>query len=562
MSAKREVVKIFESMGMKNVENYLEVPVHPEFGDLAFACFELAKIERRSPKEVAEGLVKKIKLPKNSLISKIEAKTGYVNFFFDYKKISGMLLKEILAKKEEYGQSDIGKGKRILVEFAHPNTHKGLHIGHFRNICLGESLCKLLEFTGHKVFRVNYQGDVGPHIAKALWAFINIHNCKVPKEKEKSKAEWLGELYAETEKRMEDEKVANEVAEINKKLYEGGKEIVKLWKETRKWSLDYFGEIYKELGTRFDRFYFESEVGNKGLKISEDILKKEIAKESEGAIIVDLEKYGLGIFVLVSKDKTPLYPAKDLELAELQFSEFKFDKCIHLVSTEQNLYFKQLFKTLELIKSPVADKKYHLSYELVTLKEGKMASRLGNVVLYKQLRDKVIEKVLEEMKDREMENKEKIAKSVGIGAMKYGMLKVSPEKVIFFDWEEALKLEGNTGPYLQYAYTRCSGILRKSKKWKAVYKVKELTEHEKTLVKNLSRFPQLIEQASNDLRPSHICNYLYELATTFSNFYENCPVMKAEDEQMRNFRLTLVDATRTVLKSSLDLIGIEAVEKM
>jgi len=562
MLAKREVIKIFESMGMKNVENYLEVPTHPDFGDLAFTCFDLAKIEKRSPKEVAEGLVKKIKLPKNSLISKIEAKSGYVNFFFDYEKMAETLLKEILTKKEKYGQSNIGKGKRMLIEFAHPNTHKGLHIGHFRNICLGESLCKLLEFTDYKVFRVNYQGDVGPHIAKALWAFINIYNCKVPKEKEKSKAEWLGELYAETEKRMEDEKVANEVAEINKKLYEGDNEIVKLWKETRKWSLDYFGEIYKELGTRFDRFYFESEVGNKGLKISEDILKKGIAKESEGAIIVDLEKYGLGIFVLVSKDKTPLYPAKDLELAELQFSEFKFDKCIHLVSTEQNLYFKQLFKTLELIKSPVADKKYHLSYELVTLKEGKMASRLGNVVLYKQLRDKVIEKVLEEMKDREMENKEKIAKSVGIGAMKYGMLKVSPEKVIFFDWEEALKLEGNTGPYLQYAYTRCSGILRKSKKWKAVYKVKELTEHEKTLVKILSRFPQLIEQASNDLRPSHICNYLYELATAFSNFYENCPVMKAEDEQMRNFRLTLVDATRTVLKSSLDLIGIEAVEKM
>jgi len=384
----------------------------------------------------------------------------------------------------------------------------------------------------------------------------------VPKEKEKNKAEWLGELYAETEKRMEDEKVANEVAGINKKLYEGDKEIIKLWKGTRKWSLDYFDEIYKELGTKFDRFYFESEVGKKGLKISEDILKKGMAKESEGAIIVDLEKYGLGIFVLVSKDKTPLYPAKDLELAELQFNEFKFDKCIHLVSTEQNLYFKQLFKTLELIKSPVANKKYHLPYELVTLKEGKMASRLGNVVLYKQLRDKVIEKVLEEMKDREMENKEKIAKSVGIGAMKYGMLKVSPEKVIFFDWEEALKLEGNTGPYLQYAYTRCSGILRKSKKWKAVCKVKELTEHEKILVKILSRFSELVEQASNDLRPSHICNYLYELATTFNNFYENCPVLKAEDEQTKNFRLTLVDSTGMVLKNALILIGIEALEKM
>jgi arginyl-tRNA synthetase len=560
MSAKKEVIKVLESIGIKGAENFLEVPVHPEFGDLAFACFEFAKVEKRNPNEIAEGLVKRIKLPKGSFISKIEQRGGYVNFFFDYVKVSEVVLKEVLSKKEEYGRSDIGKGKRILVEFAHPNTHKGLHIGHFRNICLGESLCKLLEFTSHKVFRVNYQGDVGPHIAKALWAFINLYNCKVPKEK--NKAEWLGELYAETEKRMEDEKVAGEVAGINKKLYEGDKEILKLWKETRKWSLDYFDEIYKELGTRFDRFYFESEVGNKGLEISEDIAKRGIAKESEGAIIVNLEKYGLGIFVLVSKDKTPLYPAKDLELAELQFKEFKFDKCIHVVSTEQNLYFKQLFKTLELMKSPAANKKYHLSYELVTLKEGKMASRLGNVVLYKKLRDKMIEKVLEEMKDREMEDKDKIAKSVGIGAMKYGMLKVSPEKVIFFDWEEALRLEGNTGPYLQYAFTRCSGILRKSKKWKSVYKVKELNEHEIALVKSLSRFSQLVEQSSNELKPNHVCNYVYDLATAFNNFYENCPVMKAENEQLKNFRLTLVDATRTVLKTALNLIGIEAVEKM
>lgn len=562
MSAKKEVVKVLESLGIKGAENFLEVPARPEFGDLAFACFEFAKVEKKNPNEIAQGMVKKIKLPKGSFISKVEARGGYVNFFFDYAKVSGVILKEILAKKEKYGQSDMGKGKRILVEFAHPNTHKGLHIGHFRNICLGESLCKLLEFTNHKVFRANYQGDVGPHIAKALWAFINLHGCKLPKEKENSKAEWLGELYAETEKRIEDEKVASEVAEINKKLYEGDKEIEKLWKETRKWSLDYFGEIYKELGTKFDRFYFESEVGEKGLKISEEIAKKGIAKESDGAIIVDLEKYGLGIFVLVSKDKTPLYPAKDLELAELQFKEFKFDRCIHVVSTEQNLYFKQLFKTLELMKSPVADKKYHLSYELVTLKEGKMASRLGNVILYRKLRDEVIEKVLEEMKDREMEDKEKIAKSVGIGAMKYAMLKVSPEKVIFFDREEALKLEGNTGPYLQYAFTRCSGILRKSKKWKAVYKIKELNEHEAVLVKTLSRFSQMIEQSSNELKPNHICNYVYELATAFNNFYEKCSVIKADSEQLRNFRLTLVEATGTVLKIALNLIGIETLEKM
>jgi len=257
-----------------------------------------------------------------------------------------------------------------------------------------------------------------------------------------------------------------------------------------------------------------------------------------------------------------LYPAKDLELAELQLNEFKFDKCIHLVSTEQNLYFKQLFKTLELIKSPAAGKKYHLSYELVTLKEGKMASRLGNVILYKQLRDKAIEKVLEEMKDRKMKDEEKIAKIIGIGAMKYAMLKVSPEKVIFFDWEEALKLDGNTGPYLQYAHTRCKGILEKAGKWKPDFKIEKLTEEEKQLIKTLTRFTEVVEQAARDLRPHYICNYIYELATVLDKFYEFCSVLKAENEKLKNFRLTLVDATRIVLENCFNLTGIEVPEKM
>jgi arginyl-tRNA synthetase len=563
MEIKKEVARVLKSV-LKDVDvgKYLEVPPQPELGDLAFTCFDLAKIKKRNPKDIAVDIVDKIKLPKDSLVDRIEVKGGYVNFFFDWKKISEKILKEILTKKENYGKPTKIEKKKIMIEFAHPNTHKGLHIGHFRNICLGESLCRVLEFSGHKIFRVNYQGDIGPHIAKALWAFVNIYGRKVPKEKEKNKAEWLGELYAETERRMQDEKVANEVAEINKKLYAGDKEIIKLWQETRKWSLDSFDEIYRELGTKFDKLYFESEVGEKGMKIAENALKKGIAKESEGAVIIDLEKYGLGIFVLVSKEKTPLYPAKDLELAELQFSDFKIDKCIHVVSTEQNLYFKQLFKTFELINSPGANKSYHLAYELVTLKEGKMASRLGNVVLYSQLRDKIIEKVLEEMKDRKIKNKEETAKAIGIGAMKYGMLKISPEKVIFFDWQDALKLEGSTGPYLQYAHTRCKGILEKAGKWKPNFKTGKLTEEEKELVKILSRFSETVEQATKDLRPHYICNYAYDLATAFDRFYEFCPVLKAETAEQKNFRLALVQTTKIVLKNAMGLIGMESLEKM
>ena len=559
-----EYVKSFlQRAGLEEIK--LEIPPQPEFGDIAFPCFDLAKKEKKNPKDIAEDIARKIKIPKDSLISKVEAKAGYVNFFYDYPKVSEIILKEILKEKEKFGKPKKIEKKKIMVEFAHPNTHKGFHIGHFRNICLGESFCRILEFSGHKVFRTNYQGDMGPHIAKCLWAFVNLHGSKLPKGVKKTRSEWLGELYAETEKLLQDsldkEKIEEEVRGINKKLYEGDKGILKIWKETREWCLEDLDKIYKELGTRFDKLYFEGQVGKKGMETSKKAVKNQIAKESEGAIIVDLEKYGLGILVLVSKDGTPLYPAKDLELAELEFNDFKIDKCIHVVSTEQNLYFKQLFKVFELINSPAANKSYHLSYELVTLKEGKMASRLGNVVFYTDLRDKVVGKALEQIKNPEIKNKEEIAKAIGISAMKYGMLKIGPEKVLFFDWQDALKLEGDTGPYLQYAHTRCAGILRKAGKWKPSFKAEDLSEQEKILIKTLIRFPEVIEQAVKDFRPHYICNYIFELATVFDKFYEFNPVLKAESKK-KNFRLTLVQATKIVLKNALELLGIEALEKM
>ncbi|HLC39937.1 MAG TPA: arginine--tRNA ligase [archaeon] len=556
----KEVLRLLLSADVKADESKLERPPQKEMGDVAFPCFELAKVQKRNPVEIAVELKKKIKLPKDSMIQRIEVAGPYLNFYYDYQKFVEKVLPNVMRKPK------IERKEKIMIEFAHPNTHKGFHIGHFRNICIGESLCRILEFAGHKVHRVNYQGDIGPHIAKTLWAFVNIYKGKVPKEKEKRKAEWLGQLYAEAEKRIEDEKVADEVAEINKNLYEqDDRKILKVWKETRQWSLDYFAEIYKELGTGFEKYYLESQVEKRGKRISEELVKKGLAKVSEGAIVVDLEKYGLGIFVLLSKDKTPLYPAKDLALVEIQFSDFKVDKCIHVVSTEQNLYFRQLFKTFELMKSPGAGKSYHLAYELVTLKEGKMASRLGNVILYGDLRDKMVGKVLDEMKERKMESKDKesTAKMIAIGAMKYAMLRISPEKLVFFDWEDVLKLEGNTGPYIQYAYTRCSSILKKAGKWKKTYSANErLKDEEKYLVSMLARFSGIVSEAAASMKPHLICNYLYELTTALNNFYEKCPVLKAKNAEQKNFRLTLVDATKEVLKTGMQLIGMEAPERM
>jgi len=565
---KKEIVELLKKSDLikdENIEETLETPPQPEFGDLASKiCFSLSRKLKKSLFDIANEIVKKIKIPKDSLIKKVESKAGYINFFFNYQKITKIVLKTILKEKDSYGHSNIGKKKRIMIEFAHPNTHKGFHIGHLRNISIGESICRILEFTGHKVFRTNYQGDIGPHVAKALWGFINLYKCKAPKE---NKGEWIGEVYTEVNKKFsEDEKVNREILEINNKIYRRDKELVNLWKMTRKWSLKDFEKIYRQLGTKFNKYYFESEVEKRAVEISKELLQKGIAQLSEGAIIIDLSKYNLSTFVLLTSEGNPVYESKDLALAERQFSDFKIGKCVHVVGSEQKLYFQQLFKVFELIGSLGAEKSYHLVYELVNLKTGKMSSRLGSVVLYTQLRDKILGKILKEIEERnpKLSKKEKqnLAEKIAIGALKYGMLSIGCDKVLVFDWEKALMLEGNTGPYLQYAHTRCNGILNKIKGWKENVKNENLTNEEIKLVKKLSDFPNVVEQSLRDYRPHYLCNYAYELATVFSEFYHLCPVLKAEKKELRNFRLSLVKTTKITLKNCLSLLGIDTPEKM
>jgi arginyl-tRNA synthetase len=565
---KQEIIGLLKQSNLlknENIEETLEIPPQPEFGDMASKiCFLLPKKLKKSPNDIANDVMKKIKIPEDSLISKVEAKACYINFFFNYPRIAKIILRTILKEKDSYGNSDVGKKKCIMVEFAHPNTHKGFHIGHLRNISIGESVSRILGFTGHKVIRANYQGDIGPHVAKALWGFINLYKCRAPKEK---KGEWIGEVYTEVNKKFsDDEKVNKKVLEINNKLYSGDKKIIELWKMTRKWSLDDFEKIYRQLGTKFDKYYFESQVEKRAVEISKELLEKGIAQLSEGALIIDLSKYNLSTFVLLTREGNPVYESKDLALAERQFGDFKINRCIHVVGSEQKLYFQQLFKVFELIGSPGAGKSYHLIYELVNLKTGKMSSRLGSVVLYTQLRDKILEKINKEIEERNpklgKKEKQSLAEKIAVGALKYGMLSMGCEKLLIFDWEKAMMLEGNTGPYLQYAHTRCNGILSKVKKWKENFVNENLTCEEEKLIKKLSEFPDVVEQAVRDFRPHYLCNYAYDLATTFSEFYHLCPVLKAENKKLRDFRLTLVKATKITLKNCLTLLGIDTPEKM
>jgi len=560
----KEVVKILETAGIEIDKDILETPPQEEFGDLSFPCFELAKEQKRNPAEIANEVASKIKIPKNSVIEKVEVKGAYVNFFYNYSKFSQSVLKEILNKKENYGKGN--ERQRIMIEFAHPNTHKLFHIGHLRNITTGESIARILEFNGSKIIRTNYQGDVGLHIAKCLWGIK-----KLGLEKFSSldkKVEFLGKAYTKGSKAYEEDGNAkNEIIQINKGLYEKEPKITKLWKGTRKWSLEYFDRIYKRVYSKFDRFYFESEVAEPGIKISKNALKKGILKTSEGAVIFDGEKYGLDKRVFINNLGFPTYEAKELGLAQLEFSEFgKIDKAIHVVGPEQSSFFKVTFKVEDLLDSrKFKDKQIHLAYGWVRLREGKMSSRLGNVVegefLLDQLKKTVLEKYFKKQKYPQ-EEKLKIAEAIAVGAAKYYFLKVAIPSEISFDINEAISLEGNTGPYIQYAYTRCSSILRKVKIWKESFFSKTTNAEEKGLIKLLSRFPNVVKQASEDLKPNYICIYAYELATVLNNFYEKHSVLKAEGKELKNFRLILVKSTQIVLENCLKLLGIEPIERM
>src|SRR3989338_4769754 len=551
MDFKEEIIKLLK----KEVKEEINLEIPPEFnlGDYAFPCFSLARIFKKNPNEIALELRKKIKA---QFLEKVEAKGPYLNFFIDKKLFSENSLKEALKEKKQK------KGKKILVEYCHANTHKAFHIGHTRNICLGESICRILEENGNKVIRANYQGDIGMHVAKTIYGLLNLNKIGL-KEPKENKGKWLGLVYAAASNLAKDEKIAEEINLINQKLYAGDKKLVKIWKESRKWSIDYFEKtVYPDFNVRFNRFYFESEVEKDGIKIAKNLLKENYAKLDQGAAIIDLEKYGLGIYLILKSDETALYSTKDLALAELQEKEHKPDLILHIVGSEQNLYFKQLFKTIELFNKKLAEKERHLSYELVILPTGKMSSREGKVILYDNTVNEMIEyakkeirKKWEKINEKELEKR---AKKISMAAIKYSMLSQDMKKAIVFDQEKSVSFDGDTGPYLLYSYVRANSILKKSKK-KAKIPKKEIIEKEFLLIKKISNFNEILTKAGEHMNPYLISNYLFDLAQSFNEFYNNYQVIGSEKEE---FLLCIVKAFKKTISKGLYLLGIETIEEM
>lgn len=561
---KNKIIKNLQTtlkkLGVEGVDVDLQPPANLDFGDYSTSiALKLTKVLKKNPLEIAEMIKKE--LSKSELVDQIDIiKPGFINFRISKKYL---IKKAISIYKNEFGFPEyfLGKNKKVMVEFAHPNTHKLFHIGHFRNISTGESIVRILEAVGNKVIRANYQGDVGLHIAKCLYG-INSSSFDIKKLNSlKEKIEFIGKMYtAGTKAYEEDPEAKEEILKINKMIYDNDPEIMPLWSETKKWSLEYFNEVYKRVYSYFDRLFLENEVTKRGLEISKELLEKGILEKSEGAIVFNGKKYGLDTRVFINSLGFPTYEGKEMGLAEIEFKEFgELDKIIHIVTPEQTSFFKVTFKVEELInEKKYKGKQFHLIYEWVKLKEGKMSSREGNIIEANWLIDQIKEKILKNFKcDQET------AETLAVAAAKYSFLKNSTKTIIHFDIDESIAVDGNSAPYLIYTYVRCQSILNKENNNLDYPQIDEKTisDDELRLIRKIYQFNNIVLKAAQDYSPNFIATYLYELASQYNLFYQKNPILKAENNK-KELRLLITHATAKTIKKGLELLGIKTVEKM
>lgn len=561
---KKEIVNLLSKhvrMKKQEIEDSLESPPNSEFGDYAFPCFILAKRLNKNPSKVAKDLSKRLEARKE--ISKIEVKGAYLNFFIN----KDLMAKKIIEINEDYGKRKLSKKekKKIMVEFPSPNTNKPLHLGHLRNMAIGESVSRILEFSGNEVIRANLNNDRGVHICKSMVAYKKWGKSDTPEKAKEKSDHFVGDYYVLfNEKLKQNIRLKEEVQECLKKWEQGDKETVELWKKMNKWALEGFKETYRTFKIRFDKEYFESKIFKKGKEIIKEGVEKRIFKKRlDGSVVIELgkkEKDDLGEKVLLRADGTSLYIIQDLYLAKLKAEEYGLDSSIYVVGNEQDYHFKVLFSILKELNFNFSDNLHHLSYGLVEVPGGRLKSSEGRIVkaddLIKETQDLAIEELKKRYKLSERQL-EKRSLEIAVSAIKYNLLKIDVARNMFFDPTEAISFEGDTGSYLQYSYARASSIVRKSKKTNK--KMKSLESQEIELIKKISEFPEKVKRASKNLDPSIIANYSFQLAQTFTEFYHNCPVIKSKNE---TFRLSLTKAFRITMKNALYLLGIDAIEKM
>ncbi len=520
--------------------------------------------------DIAQGIADTIELPYG--FERAEAVKGYLNIYFSSKIYSQRVIDEVLEKGNDYGKGE-PTGQRVMVEFSQPNTHKAFHVGHLRNVILGNSVCNILEKSGDEVIRANYLGDIGLHVIKWMWCYLKYHNGEQPSG---DITRWMGDIYAEASRRHETEPDADaEIRALFARWDRRDEDVVELWKTTRQWSLDGFDDIYNELGVHFDHLYFESEVEDSGKVIVDELIEKKIAVDErpEGAVVVKLDdlcgtKDKYRVLVVLRSDGTSLYATKDLSLAIKKFEQFKLDRSIYVIDVRQSLYMQQIFKTMELMGYPWTKNLYHLAYEIVNLPGNvTMSSRDGTVVFLQDLLTEATSRALQIVNEKNPslpeETKKQISHIVALGALKYSMLSRDNTKIVTFDWEAALDFNGQAAPYIQYAAVRANSILRKAGGVlpESLVPEYELTESEVALIDLIARVPKEVQRSAKEMKTLYLANLAYDIAQAYNTFYRVCPVIQA-DENTKNYRLRLSAAARQAIVVCLALLGIDTPEIM
>ena len=546
---------IKDKLGVESSEIELSYPVFAKQGDLALACFALAKSAGKSPVEIAQMIVEAW----NAIdeVSEVKAEGPYVNFYINASKLAPQLFANFA---ESLANS--GHGDKIMIEFANVNTHKEFHIGHLRNVAFGQAVTGLLGAVGYEVLPVSYVNDFGIHTAKTIW---QLAKAPIAESAGINRGYLLGQAYVASVAAMgESEEAKQEVSAIMTEIESRSGDNYKLWQETREWSIEYFQSIYDKLKIKFNHYYYESDLIDRGRELAKELLAKGVLQESQGAVIADLSAEDLGVLVILRQDGTALYPVADLALAMEKFASAKLAKSLYVVDKRQSLYFKQLFAVLKKMgyEAPMI----HLPYDFVTLPSGMMSSRSGNTVLFNDVYSECKNSFLAETKARHedwsVEKIDEVAEKLTMATLKFEMIKVSAEKIITFNIKEALRFEGYTAAYLQYSCARINSVLAKAGEWIISTEAMHFTETaEKNLVVALAKYPEVIAEAAGKYEPSILTQYLFDVAQLFNDFYQTCPILSAAEE-VKNSRLALAGHAQRVLTAGLATIGIEVIAEM
>ncbi len=504
--------------------------------------------------------------------SRIEAIRGYLNLYFEPHQYAERVVSTVLGQGKGFGSSE-QQGKKVMVEYSNPNTHKPLHVGHLRNVILGGSVCNILEASGKKVIRANYIGDIGLHVIKWMCNYEMYHSGEQP---DADTMRWMADLYAEADKRFVSEPAFEAAVRDYFGRWDAGEQHLKdLWKQTRDWSMEGFDQVYALLGEHFDRIYFESEVEEPGKALIEQLLESGLAEDGrpENPVIIDLDKK-LGtneeyrVVVILRSDGTSLYATKEIPLAIMKFEEYDLDQSIYVIDVRQSLHMKQMSKVMELMGYPWANRMRHLAYEIVNLPGNvTMSSRDGTVVLLDDLIREATQRALEVVREKnptlDADMMLEVAEKVALGAIKYPMIARENTKIVTFDWDSALDFNGQSAPYIQYAVVRANSILRRLNEpapSMAAFS-HELLPVEVNLIEKMSQLPDVVQKAAVEFKPSLVATYAFELAQAFNDFYTQCPVLSAEGST-RLSRLVLVQAAKISLENALSLLGIQSPQVM